>query len=368
MLKTSARVFLDKECPKRLVRQMIDDERGYSPELWKKMAELGWQALVVPEEFGGVGSSFLDLAVLLEEMGRALVPGPFVSSVVHCARPIAAFGTDVQKRRFLPAIAGGDLIMTMALAETEGGFEASEIAATARNAGSGFVINGRKMFVPDAHVADCFLCVTRTGGGPADSDGISLFLVDAKTPGISVRKLRTMSGEKLCEVLLSDVTVPTSAVLGEVDRGWPIVSRILEEAQVAESAWMTGGSRWVLETCVQYACTRVQFGVPIGSFQAIQHKCADMAVEVEGATSAMYYAAWAVAENDTQLPLAASVAKAWCSDAFKHAAIDGIQIHGGIGYTWDHDMHLYLKRAKASEVAFGDADYHRERVAHLLKI
>jgi len=368
MLKTSARDFLDKECPKRLVRQMIDDERGYSPELWKKMAELGWQALVIPEEFGGVGSSFLDLAVLLEEMGRALVPGPFVSTIVHCARPIAGFGTDEQKRRLLPAIAGGDLIMTMALAEAEGGLEASDIATAARNSGGGFVINGRKMFVPDAHVADYFLCVTRTSGGSADSEGISVFLIDAKAPGISIRKLRTISGEKLCEVVFSDAMVPTSALLGEVDGGWPIVSRILEEAQVAESAWMTGGARWVLETSVQYACTRVQFGVPIGSFQAIQHKCADMAVEVEGATSAMYYAAWAVAENDTQMPMAASVAKAWCSDTFKHAAINGIQIHGGIGYTWDHDMHLYLKRAKASEVAFGDADYHRDRVARLLNI
>ena len=368
MLQTSARDFLDKECPKRLVRQMIDDERGYSPELWKKMAELGWQALVIPEEFGGVGSSFLDLVVLLEEMGRALVPGPFVSTIVHCARPIAGFGTDEQKRRLLPAIAGGDLIMTMALAEAEGGLEASDIATAARNSGGGFVINGRKMFVPDAHVADYFLCVTRTSGGSADSEGISVFLIDAKAPGISIRKLRTISGEKLCEVVFSDAMVPTSALLGEVDGGWPIVSRILEEAQVAESAWMTGGARWVLETSVQYACTRVQFGVPIGSFQAIQHKCADMAVEVEGATSAMYYAAWAVAENDTQMPMAASVAKAWCSDTFKHAAINGIQIHGGIGYTWDHDMHLYLKRAKASEVAFGDADYHRDRVAGLLNI
>jgi alkylation response protein AidB-like acyl-CoA dehydrogenase len=368
MLKTSARDFLEKECPKRLVRQMIDDERGYSPELWKKMAELGWQGLVIPEEFGGAGSSFLDLAVLLEEMGRALLPGPFVSTVVHCARPIAAFGTDEQKRRLLPGIASGNLIMTMAHTETEGGLEASEIAATARNAGSGFVINGRKMFVPDAHAADYFLCVARTKRGSADADGISIFLVDAKAEGIAVRKLRTISGEKLCEMLFNDVSVPASAVLGEVDRGWTIVSGILQEAQVAESAWMTGGARWVLEASVQYACTRVQFGVPIGSFQAIQHKCADMAVEVEGATSAMYYAAWAIAENDPQLPLASSIAKAWCSDTFKHAATNGIQIHGGIGYTWDHDMHLYLKRAKASEVAFGDADYHRERVAHLLNI
>jgi alkylation response protein AidB-like acyl-CoA dehydrogenase len=169
-------------------------------------------------------------------------------------------------------------------------------------------------------------------------------------------------------VSFGDVAVAEGSVLGEVDRGWPLVARLLEEAEVAECAWMTGGVRWVLETSVQYACQRVQFGVPIGTFQAIQHKCANMAVEVEGATSATYYAAWAACEDDAQLPLAASVAKAWCSDTYKHAAIEGVQIHGGIGYIWDHDMHLYLKRAKSSEVVFGDADYHRDRVARLAKL
>ena len=368
MLRTAARDFLEKECPKKLVRQMIDDERGYSPELWKKMAGLGWQGLVIPERYGGVGSSFLDLAVLLEEMGRALVPGPFLSTVVHCARPIIAFGTDKQKETLLPGIASGDLIMTLALTETEGGLDASDITTTATKTGTEYLIKGSKMFVPDAHVANYILCVTRTSPASVKSEGITLFLVDAKTSGIAVKKLKTITGEKLCEVSFSDVTVSENAVLGEVGHGWRIAARLLAEAQVAESAWMTGGARWVLDTSVQYASTRVQFGVPIGSFQAIQHKCANMAVEVEGATSAMYYAAWTVSENDPALSLAASVAKAWCSDTYKHAAIEGVQIHGGIGYTWDHDMHLYLKRAKSSEVAFGDADYHRERVAQFLNI
>ncbi len=368
MLKTSARDFLEKECPKSLVRQMIDDEKGYSSELWKKMADLGWQGLAIPEQFGGVGSSFLDLVVLLEEMGRALVPGPFMSAVVHCARPIAAFGTDDQKSEFLPRIAKGELIMTLAIGEMEGGFEASEILTDAKKNGGGYLINGTKMFVPDAHVADYLLCAIRTSPQSKSSEGITLFLVDTKTAGITVKRLKTLTGEKLSEVSFNNVPVQPNAVLGGIDGGWPIITRILEEAEIAESAWMTGGARWVLETSIQYASTRIQFGVPIGSFQAIQHKCADMAVEVEGATSAVYYAAWAVDENDPQLQMAASVAKAWCSDAFKHAAINGVQIHGGIGYTWDHDLHLYLKRAKSSEVAFGDSDYHRERVAHLLKI
>ena len=332
------------------------------------MADLGWQGLVVPETYGGVGSSFLDLVVLLEEMGRALVPGPFVPTVVYGARPIAAHGSEEQKSRLLPGVVRGELILALAHTEADGGLDASDIATRAVKSGSGFVIKGRKLFVQDAHVADYLLCVARTSAASVESQGITLFLVDARSRGVNVKLLKSLSGEKLCEVSFDDVAVPEESVLGEVDRGWPLVARLLEEAEVAECAWMTGGARWVLETSVQYACQRVQFGVPIGTFQAIQHKCANMAVEVEGATSATYYAAWAACEDDAQLPLAASVAKAWCSDTYKHAAIEGVQIHGGIGYTWDHDMHLYLKRAKSSEVAFGDADYHRDRVARLAKL
>jgi len=368
MLKTSARDFLDKECPKKLVRQMIDDERGYSPDLWKKMAGLGWQGLVVPEKYGGVGSSFLDLAVLLEEMGRALVPGPFVPTVVHCGLPIAGFGTEEQKQALLPGIAGGDLVMTLAFTESNGGIDAADVTTEATPAGDNFLINGTKMFVPDAHVANYLVCVARTRSTGDPEKGITLFIVDAKSHGITTKVLKTMTGEKLCEVTFNDVAVSRGAILGEADEGWSIMRRLLDEAEVAECAWMSGGARWVLETCVAYAGQRIQFGVPIGSFQAIQHKCANMAVEVEGATSVTYYAAWAASENDPQLTLAASTAKAWCSEAYRHAALEGVQIHGGIGYTWDHDMHLYLKRAKSSEVAFGDANCHRERVARLAGI
>jgi len=368
MLKTAAREFLEKEYPKKLVRQMIDDERGYSPELWAKMADLGWQALVFPEQYGGMGSTFLDLVVLLEEMGRALVPGPFLSTVVHCGRTILAAGTDEQKQRFLPGIASGKTLMSLAFTEADGGLEARDIATTAKTADGNFVINGTKLFVPAANVAEYFLCVARTKRSADKENGITLFLVDAKSPGVSVTVLKTMTGEKQGEVVFKDVKVPAGNVLGEVHRGWPVLRRTLDESAVAECAWMTGGARWVLDTSISYAKERIQFGVPIGSFQAIQHKCANMAIDVEGATSITYYAAWAVSENDPKLTMAASMAKGWCSDAYKKAAFEGIQIHGGIGYTWDHDMHLYLKRAKASEVAFGDADYHRERVARLAEI
>jgi len=367
MLKTSARDFLEKECPKKLVRDMIDDERGYSPDLWRKMADLGWHGLAFPEEYGGVGSSFLDLAVLLEEMGRALVPGPFVPTVLS-GRTILAAGNEEQKQQFLPAISNGDMIMTLALMEPGGGLEASEIAVRAKQSDESFVINGTKLFVPDANVADYLICVARTKDATSSEEGVSLFLVDARANGVEIELLKTMTGEKLCEVVFNSVTVPASNLLGTLHQGWPVVQTTLEEATVAECAWMTGGARWILETCIEYAKERVQFGVPIGSFQAIQHKLADVAVEVEGATSISYFAAWTVSENDPGRTLAASVAKAWCSDTYTHAAFEGIQIHGGIGFTWDHDMHLYFKRAKASQVTFGDSDYHRERVAQLLDI
>ncbi|MFC2022382.1 acyl-CoA dehydrogenase family protein [Chloroflexota bacterium] len=368
MLKTSARDFLEKECPKQLVRDMIEDEKGYSPELWKKMADLGWLGLAFPEEYGGVGSSFLDLAVLLEESGRALLPGPFIPTVVLSGMPILAAGSEEQKQQFLPQIASGDMIMTLAFMEPSGSLETSGVTVKATPAGEDFIINGTKLFVPDAHVADYLLCVTRTKDGSNKEEGITIFLVDAKTDGIQTEILKTMTGEKLCEVTLNNVAVPKKNILGELDRGWPIMKRVLDEATVAECAWMTGGARWVLETTIEYAKERIQFDGPIGRFQAIQHKLANMTIEVEGATSIMYYAAWAVSENNPELALAASMAKAWCSDAYKHATFEGVQIHGGIGFTWDHDMHLYFKRAKASEVAFGDGDYHREKVAQLLNI
>ncbi|OGO21189.1 MAG: hypothetical protein A2144_14810 [Chloroflexi bacterium RBG_16_50_9] len=368
MLKTSARDFLEKECPKKLVRGMMEDEKGYSPELWKKIADLGWLGLTFPEEYGGIGSSFLDLVVLLEECGRALLPAPIISTVVLTGRPILAAGTDEQKKQFLPQITSGEMILTLAFMEASASLEASDITVTATPSGNNFIINGTKLFVPDAHVADYLLCVTRTKDSSNKEEGITLFLVDARTDGIKIEVLETMTGEKLCGVVFNNVAVPKKNILGELDQGWSIMKRVLVEAQVAECAWMIGGARWAMETTIDYAKTRIAFERPIGSFQAIQHKLANIAVEVEGSTSIMYYAAWTIMENDPEMTLAASMAKSWCGETYKHATFDGVQIHGGIGYTWDHDMHLYLKRAKACEVTFGDSDYHREKVAQILKV
>jgi alkylation response protein AidB-like acyl-CoA dehydrogenase len=258
--------------------------------------------------------------------------------------------------------------MTIALTEEKGSNEPGDIHVKATHHGDHYTITGKKLFVPDANVADTLVVVARTKDGANKEDGITLFLVDAKSKGITVNVLKTMTGEKLCEVAFDNVSVPAANILGHVDKGWHVVKQVLEEATVAECAWMTGGARWVLETTLEYAKTRIQFGHPIGSFQAIQHKFADMAVEVEGCTSLTYYAAWAVMENDPNRALAASMAKAWCSDSYKHITFEGVQIHGGIGFTWDHDMHLYFKRAKSSEVTFGDAVYHREKVAQLINM
>ena len=367
MLKRSARDFLNKECSKDLVREMMEDKKGYSPKLWRKMADLGWLAMAFPEKYNGISSTFLDLVVLFEEMGRALVPGPFMPTVVHAGRTILAAGDEEQKQYFLPPIANGKSIMTMALTELSDNLDPSGITTTALASGKDFVLKGTKLFVPDAHVADHIICVARTKEGKSD-DGISLFIVDAKSKGIKTEVLVTITGEKLCEVIFDSVTVPGKNLLGGLNTGWNIVRNMLDEAIVSECAWMLGGARWALETTVNYTKERVQFGVPIGSFQAIQHKLANVSVEVEAATAIVYYAAWAIDQNDTAKTLAASAAMAWLSDIYKHATFEGVQLHGGMGFTWEHDMHLYLKRAKSSQVAFGDANYHRENIARILEI
>ncbi|HEY95607.1 MAG TPA: acyl-CoA dehydrogenase [Dehalococcoidia bacterium] len=296
------------------------------------------------------------------------MPGPLVPTVVHVGHTILAAGSDEMKQDILPKMINGELILTLAFMEGNGSLEASGMTVKAEKSGDNYVINGTKLFVPDANIADYLLCVARTTDGSNKEDGITLFLVDAKSEGVQVELLKTMTGEKLCEVVFNNVSVPAKNLIGEVDKGWPVVEKMKYEAAVAEAAWMTGGARGALDTTIDYAKERIAFERPIGSFQAIQHKLANIALEVEGSTSIMYYAAWAITENAQDIPMAASMAKAWCGETYKHATFDGVQIHGGIGFTWDHDMHLYFKRAKACEVNFGDGDYHREKVAKLLKI
>jgi alkylation response protein AidB-like acyl-CoA dehydrogenase len=326
------------------------------------MAELGWMGLVFPEAYGGSGLTFLDLTILLEEMGRALLPGPFLSTVVSGGYAILRWGSEEQKKELLPKIAGGELIMALALTEASATYDAVDMTVRAVPDGDSLVVSGTKLFVPDAHVADYLLVVARTRDGEDNADGITLFLVDARSPGISCALLKTFTGDRKCEVVFDKVRVPEANMLGELDRGWEIVEEIIELAAFASCPWMVGGTQQVLEMATEYAKERVQFGRPIGSFQAIQHKCANMATDVAGARDFTYQTAWKLSEG---IPCKKdmSMAKAWTGEAYRNACVEGIQIHGGIGITQDHDVQLYYRRAKGMEIAFGDADYHLELVA-----
>ena len=366
MLRKSARDFLAKESPMTYVRQMMEDERGFRDEQWQQMTGLGWMGLILPEEHGGAGLDFVDLIVVLEEMGRVVLPGPFFSTVVLGGVALLEGGSAAQKKELLPKLAAGKLRVTLAQLEPNARWDAEGIALEARAAGGGYKLSGTKLFVPDAHTADLLIVAGRAPGSTG-AEGVSLFLVDAKAPGVSTTLLKTMDQtRKLCEVALRDVSVPAERVLGPAGQGWKLLERVTDRGKVGLCAEMCGGAQKVLEMSVDYAKVREQFGRPIGSFQAIQHKCANMLVEVESSKSATYYAAWAVANDVPEAPLAAAMAKAYCSDAYRHTAGEGIQIHGGIGFTWEHDMHIYFKRAKSSEVTFGDATWNREIVAQLI--
>lgn len=370
MLRQTTRAFLQENCPTTFVRQMMEDEAGYSSKLWKEMAELGWLGLAFPEEYGGQGLGFVDLTVILEEMGAVLLPSPFLSTVLLAGQTLLIGGSEAQKKAYLPKIADGSLIATLAMTEPSGRFDAEgigEVKATAED--NGFRISGTKLFVPDAHVADVMIVAARTKEAGDKSFGVSLFLVERNTPGLSTNLLKTMDQtRKQCEVVFDHVQVGRDRLVGMLDMGWPILRKVLNIATVALCAEMVGGAQRVLDISVAYAKERVQFGRPIGSFQAIKHKCADMMLQVESAKSAAYYAAWAVDEDATEAPLAVSMAKAYCSDAYRNTTGEGIQVHGGIGFTWEHDMHLYFKRAKYSEFTLGDATYHRELVAQELNL
>ena len=368
MLKTMARDFLENECPKTHVRAMMEDEVGHTPELWKKMAEVGWLGLIIPEEYGGAGMSFRDLTILFEEMGRALLPGPFLSSVVLCGVPILTAGTDEQKKEYLPKIANGEAVFTLAALEEDGDMWPGGINIKAFRQGDIYVINGTKMFVPDAKAADYMIVATRTERSEDPKDGITLFIVDTSEWGLYITPMKTMDEtRKQYDVLFNRMAVPVKNILGEVNKGWPILENMALKAAAVLCAEMVGGGDWVLETSVNYAKERTAFGVPIGSFQVIKHKCADMYSGLEYARSLMEWAAEAIKEDSEDAAIAVSMAKSYCGDTYKMVTDHGVQIHGGIGFTWDHDMHLYFKRARANDSAFGDSNYHLDLIAQYLE-
>ena len=365
MLRTSARDFLTTECPADTVKELAEDEQGYKPEMWTKMAELGWMGLAFPEEYDGMGMTFLDLAVLLEEMGHAVLPGPFFSTVVLAGFALLETGSEEQKKEYLARIATGEAIATVAITEPSASYDASGIAAKAVAEGDDYVISGTKLFVENAHIADFIICVARTKEGGAAEEGITLLLVDGKSRGLSVNPLKTISGNKQCEVIFENVRVPKGNVVGEVDKGWPVVQNVVEKAAVAMCAQMVGGAQAALDMSVAYAKERVQFGRPIGAFQAIQHHCANMLIDVDSSRFLTYQAAWKVSEG-MEATMDVSMAKAWTNDAYRRVTQLGHQIHGGIGFCEDHDMPLYFKAQKSAESLYGGSDWHREKVAQEL--
>lgn len=358
-LKTAAAKFLEEKSGSETVRELMESDQGFDEAIWKQMAELGWLGLALPEEYGGVGLGFAELAILMEEMGKHLLPAPYLSSAVLAARTILHAGSDGQKTSMLPGIADGTVRGTLAFMDISGRHGPGADLPRAERSGTSFRINGSTSFVLDGHTATSILVVAST-----EESALGLFAVAADQEAVSSVRLETIDGtRKQSRVDFSD------AEAEPLERGGDeVVFRILDEAAVALSAEAVGTAQAALDIAVEYAKTRIQFGRPIGSFQGVKHKCADMLTEVEMARSAAYYGAWAAAEEPEELPFAACIAKAYCSDAVFDVAARSIQILGGIGFTWEHDAHLYLRRAKSQEIYLGDASYHRELLATRLGI
>lgn len=365
MLRSSAKSFVKNECSNEKVREIEDSETGYSKEIWNKMAELGWMGIVFPEEYGGYGGNFTDLIVLMEEIGRGILPSPFLSTVVICGSAILEGGSEQQKEEFLGKISTGEIIMALALYEPNASYNPSGITAKAISQNDGYVINGTKMFVNDANIADYLLVAVKTKEGGAPEEGISLFLCDAKTEGISCSKMKSIGSDNQCEVIFDNVRVSRDNILGELDKGWDLVEKAKGKGIVAKCAEMVGSMEACLDMTNAYAKEREQYKKTIGSFQVIQHYLANMFIKVNTAKNLTYEAAWAAGQ---ELPCAyqVSAAKSYVNEACKFVTERGIQIHGAISITREHDMGLYYRRAKAADVFLGDTVHHLELVAQEL--
>jgi alkylation response protein AidB-like acyl-CoA dehydrogenase len=385
MLRNLAREFLSRESTPRAVRTLMEDQNGFSDATWQQMSEMGLPGLAIDPGYGGQGLGMVELALVLDEMGRAAYPGPFFATAVLAASAIAAGGQPNQMARFLPDLAQGRTKATLALIEDALSWSPSGEQMRAERRGSEFVLNGTKRFVPFAQVADLLLVAARTGpdgggaaagsgpdgGGAAAAghgpDGTTVFAIPGDAPGLSQAPNVEMDHTaKTATLTLEGVTVAADAVIGEIDRGWDVIGPTLQRAAIGAAAEMLGAARRCMEMSIEYAKVRQQFGQPIGAFQAIKHACAEMLLEVENAHAATYYAAWALDAGSPDAELAASVAKAYVGDASRKVCGSSIQVHGGIGFTWEYDLHLYVKRAKHFEPLYGDADFHRERALQLL--
>lgn len=368
-LKKAAREFLQKECPKSLVRQLEQDERGFSTELWHRMAGMGWLGMLFPESYGGSAlwkSNLLNAAILVEEFGYAALPSPFLSTVAQSGLLILELGSEEQKRGFLPRIARGELIMALALTEPNARFDAAGVTIPATPEEGRYVISGTKLFVSDAHIADYLICVTRTRNSATPEEGITLFLVEPKSPGVKCTPLRTVA-DRQCEVVFENVAVTQQSLLGDLHRGWEPLGKVMQKATTLKCAEMVGGAQAALDMTVEYAKRRVQFGKPIGSFQAVHHHLADMYRDIEVSRVLTYLAAWRLSEG-LPAPKEVSLAKAKLSVAYPAITRMAHQIHGGVAFYTDYPLEIYYRKAAAAQVMFGDADHHRELIAQQLNL
>ncbi|MBQ0719173.1 MAG: acyl-CoA/acyl-ACP dehydrogenase [Gammaproteobacteria bacterium] len=354
------RRFMDDKSPSTEVRKLMDSEAGYDPAVWQQLSEeLGLPGIHIPEAYGGQGFGFVELCIVLEEMGRALLCAPYFSATALAATSIIHAGTEEQKLSLLPDIATGKTLATLAFNESSDNWSPDDTALTATATDNGFLLNGEKSYVVDGHIADLLIVVARTPGSTG-SDGLSLFTLPGNGDGIDRRLLKSLDPtRKLAQIEFKQAP---ATLLGELNTGAETLPHILDLAAIALASEMVGGAQKMLSSAIDYAQLRMQFGRLIGSFQAIKHKCADMLLDVELAKSSAYYAAAAATDNTDDLPAVASLSKAYASDTYMKSAAECLQIHGGIGFTWENDTHLYFKRAKSSEVFLGDPNYHRDQL------
>ena len=368
LLRNAAADFMKNEAPKTVVRQIDENPNGFSPEMWRKMADLGWIGMLIPTEYGGGGRNLMDTAVLYEEMGRAALPTPHHSSAVTCALIIMQGGNQEQKQSLLPALANGQKIMVLAFTEPEYGWGPDAVKMSATKSNGGFTLNGTKLFVPDAQVADQLLVAARTSSGGSPENGLTLFVIDKGATGVTSRTLSGFSGEKLNEITFSNVKVDQASVIGSVDGGWSILEPALDRATVLLCAYMTGAGAQVLDISVDYSNTRVAFGTPIGRFQRVQDHLIDIVNGVDASRYTTWEAIWKLDENKPGATEAVCVAKAVSSESFYNLCDSAHHVHGGIGIDKDYGLFMYTKKSRSLYHYLGDPVYHKRRLAKLLNL
>jgi alkylation response protein AidB-like acyl-CoA dehydrogenase len=364
LFRDASRKFLEAECPPTFVRKMMEDEKAFDPGFWRKLAELGWTGMLVPEAYGGVEGTLTDMIVVAEEVGRSVMPGPLYATAVTGAMLLVLAGNEDQKSRYLPMVAEGGHLLTLGVLEEEATLESGSVLTFAEGGQGQFTVNGEKRFVPDAHVADTIIVAARTSRRTTPGRGISLFLVDATSVGLHVEQMSSVdTSRRICRVVMDNVVVQEDRLLGNIDQAWPHIERAVELTHVPVCCELVGLAEKALEMVVDYLKVRVQFDRPIGVFQALQHRCADLMVGVELGKSLAYYACYATEKDLPDAPVALAMAQAYCSEMAQHTMSDSVQLFGGIGFTWEHDLHLYKRRAMSLALNMGTTEEHREKVA-----